>query len=92
MINLSEFENNDVIDAFYKCRKHLSNHSNVVVLYSGGSDSDITVDFVIRTLRDDLYKELLKDVKIKYVFYDTGIEYDATKRHLDDIEWKAFQF
>ena len=44
---------------------------------SGGSDSDIMID-VIERVRGDR--------PVKYVFFDTGIEYEATKQHLDDLE------
>lgn len=46
---------------------------------SGGSDSDIMLD-IVHTLDSDN--------KIKYVFFDTGIEYKATKDHLDYLEQK----
>lgn len=44
---------------------------------SGGSDSDILMDFVSHF---DL------DNEVKYVFFDTGIEMKATKEHLDYLE------
>lgn len=87
-VELEYFPNNDVIDAFYKCRRHLADHNNIMISYSGGADSDIILDFVVRTLQDKRYHEFLKDKNVKFVFYDTGIEYDATKRHIDEIEKK----
>lgn len=64
----------------------IANHKINNVLYdtiqcsiSGGSDSDIMLD--ICTKFD-------KDKKIRYVFFDTGIEYQATKEHLDFLEEK----
>lgn len=87
-MKLDNFPNNDVIDAYYKCRTYLSNHKNIMVSYSGGADSDIVIDFVIKTLEDKHYKDLLKNKNIRFVFYDTGIEYDATKRHIDEVEKK----
>lgn len=52
---------------------------NIGCAVSGGADSDIMVD--ILTKLDD-------EKKIRYVFFDTGIEYQATKRHLDELEQK----
>ena len=46
---------------------------------SGGSDSDIMLD---------ICDKFDKDKKIRYVFFDTGIEYQATKDHLDYLEKK----
>lgn len=44
---------------------------------SGGSDSDIVLDIIHKV---DI------DRKVKYVWFDTGLEYAATKRHLDYLE------
>lgn len=45
---------------------------------SGGSDSDIMLDIIERA------KKLAnKDVDIEYVWFNTGLEYEATKRHLE---------
>ncbi len=60
-------------------RVKLAQHRRIAVSYSGGSDSDIVLDIV----------ELVKPNEcgdIKYVFYDTGLEWDATRRHVMDIE------
>ena len=46
---------------------------------SGGSDSDILVD---------LCSKIDEDKKITYVFFDTGLEYEATKDHLRYLEEK----
>lgn len=46
----------------------------------GGADSDVMLDVLQRTNVDN------KD--ITYCFYDTGIEYMATKEHLDFLEKK----
>lgn len=73
------------LDAFFKCERHLFLHNNVMVSISGGSDSDIILDFVLRVLaaRKWDYK-----CKLHFVFFDTGIEYEATKRHLQYLEQK----
>ena len=46
---------------------------------SGGSDSDIVVE---------LCATLDTDGKVTYVFFDTGLEFQATKQHLKDLEQK----
>lgn len=46
---------------------------------SGGSDSDIMFDIVWRCDKDN---------KVDYVWFDTGLEYQATKDHLKYIENK----
>lgn len=46
---------------------------------SGGSDSDIVLDICDKCDRDN---------KIDYVWFDTGLEYQATKDHLKDLEDK----
>lgn len=51
----------------------------IVCSISGGSDSDIMLD---------LFSKLDDENKIKYVWFDTGLEYEATKRHLRYLEQK----
>lgn len=46
----------------------------ILVSISGGADSDIVIDLVERHKGD---------ANVKYVWFNTGLEYDATKRHLD---------
>lgn len=58
--------------------KHqISTCNNILCTVSGGADSDIMIDIV---------NKLDDNKKIKYVFFDTGLEYAATKRHLDYLE------
>ena len=56
--------------------KRLIEHPNAICSYSGGSDSDIMIDLVERT------RKAFNLPPIKYVFFNTGIEMDATKRHV----------
>lgn len=51
----------------------------LVCSISGGSDSDIMLDIVWRCDKDN---------KIDYVWFDTGLEYQATKTHLQYLENK----
>lgn len=73
------------LDAFYKCERYLFLHREVLVSISGGSDSDIMLDLIMRVL-DAGYNDY--DCKLHFVFFDTGIEYEATKRHLRFLEEK----
>jgi 3'-phosphoadenosine 5'-phosphosulfate sulfotransferase (PAPS reductase)/FAD synthetase len=68
-----------VQDAIFKAHNHIQDHERIVCAVSGGSDSDIMLDL--------LYK-LDDDKKITYVWCDTGLEYEATKRHLSELEEK----
>ncbi len=52
-------------------------YKKILCTISGGSDSDVMLD--ILTKCD-------KDKKIEYVFCNTGLEYQATKDHLDELE------
>lgn len=46
---------------------------------SGGSDSDVMLDIIWRCDKDN---------KVEYVWFDTGLEYQATKKHLKYLEEK----
>ena len=50
-----------------------------MVSISGGADSDVMLDLLLKVCPKE---------KMTFVFFDTGIEYDATKRHLDYLEKK----
>lgn len=52
-------------------------YKNIMCSISGGSDSDIMLDIIYKV---DTNK------KVKYVWFDTGLEYEATKRHLEYLE------
>jgi 3'-phosphoadenosine 5'-phosphosulfate sulfotransferase (PAPS reductase)/FAD synthetase len=54
-------------------------YNNIVVSVSGGSDSDIMID---------MFTKCDPDKKVKYVFFDTGLEFQATKDHLEYLEKK----
>lgn len=57
----------------------LTHYRNPVCSVSGGSDSDIMIDIIERVRGDR---------PVTYVFFDTGIEMAATKRHLDELREK----
>jgi 3'-phosphoadenosine 5'-phosphosulfate sulfotransferase (PAPS reductase)/FAD synthetase len=60
-------------------RHKLSEYHRIAVSYSGGSDSDIMLDLIELVKPDDCGE-------IKYIFFDTGLEWDATLRHLKETE------
>lgn len=59
-------------------------YHNICVSISGGSDSDIMLDIIerVRNFEDS------ENHKITYVWFNTGLEYQATKNHLDFLEKK----
>lgn len=77
------FPNAATTDAFVKCKSVFETHNKVLFSYSGGSDSDTMLDLVQKVIKEMNWKG-----EIRYVWFDTGIEYDATKRHIPDIEKK----
>ena len=69
-------------DVFETCRKmemHFRDHERILISVSGGSDSDCIVHLVCKYFPE--YVE-----KCHFVFVDTGLEYEATRRHIDDLK------
>ena len=60
----------------------LKQHPNAICSYSGGSDSDILID-ILETAR-----KLFGLPEIKYCFFNTGLEMQATKDHVKEVEEK----
>ena len=56
---------------------HLREHPKAICSYSGGADSDIMID-LIETAR----KIVPSLPRVKYVFFNTGLEMKATKDHV----------
>ena len=73
-------KNLNIYNSLLKGRAMLERHSKIAVSVSGGSDSDTIMDLL----------ELMKpdNCKLSYVFFDTGLEFNATKRHLEKLERK----
>lgn len=73
----------EVYDALFhtgsKLLEYFGSHEHICIGVSGGSDSDCIVHLVCT-----YFPEFLD--KCKFVFANTGLEYDATKRHLCDLE------
>lgn len=58
--------------------KRLKQHPNALCSYSGGSDSDIMIH-LIETVRKTFWLP-----PVHYVFFNTGLEMEATKRHVNE--------
>lgn len=69
----------NIVNAFAKCWDVLGRYSKPVVSISGGADSDIVLDMV---------HKLDEEHKAVYVWFNTGLEYQATRKHLDFLEAK----
>ena len=74
-----EIGNLTIFDSFVKAYPKIDGKQKIVCSISGGSDSDIMLDIIAK---------LDTEKKVKYIFFDTGIEYQATKTHLDFLEKK----
>lgn len=70
-----------IVDSFVKANSVINSplYKTILCSISGGSDSDVMLDLISRV---DLNK------KVKYVWFNTGLEYQATKDHLDYLEQK----
>ena len=94
-LQTSEFEETpkhwELIEHHFPCGNNLATaikafqkinyfkYKKILVSVSGGSDSDMMLDWCVKM---DIEK------KCVYVFFDTGLEYEATKRHLNYLEQK----
>lgn len=56
--------------------KRLVQHPNAICSYSGGSDSDIMIDLIERV------RQMFNLAPVDYVFLNTGLEMQATMRHV----------
>lgn len=74
---LDNIENETVFNAFVKAKEKLSEYERISVSVSGGADSDVMLDML---------SKIDTDHKIKYIWFDTGLEYKATKQHLEYLE------
>lgn len=84
MVEESVFDsinNLTIFDSMIVTKSKLQNpmYRKIVCFISGGSDSDILLDLLFRTFPQN---------NIQYVFFDTGLEYQATKDHLKFLEKK----
>ena len=68
-----------ILDAFLKARSVLEQHEHALVSISGGADSDVMLDLIERT-------KVGTGCKTTYVWFNTGLEFQATKEHLRYLE------
>ncbi|MCD7927340.1 MAG: phosphoadenosine phosphosulfate reductase family protein [Oscillospiraceae bacterium] len=62
--------------------KRLKQHPNAICSYSGGSDSDVLIDLIERV------RQVFSLGPVKYVFFNTGLEMEATRRHVRETSEK----
>lgn len=62
--------------------RRLKEHPKAICSYSGGADSDIMIDLIERT------REVFHLPPVDYVFFNTGLEMQATKDHVRDTAQK----
>ena len=79
MTEISEIKNLNIFNSFLKSESVLNGSNTALCSISGGSDSDIVLDIL---------SHLEMDGKIIYYWINTGLEYQATKEHLDFLEQK----
>lgn len=70
-------KNSIILETVDKARNLLMSHEKIMCSISGGWDSDIMLDLLIRCGGRS---------KVTFCFFDTGLEYEATKRHLQFLE------
>jgi 3'-phosphoadenosine 5'-phosphosulfate sulfotransferase (PAPS reductase)/FAD synthetase len=71
--------NIEILNSFLVTNKKIENCIKAICSISGGSDSDIVLDICVK---------LDTEKKVIYVFFDTGLETQATKKHLKYLENK----
>lgn len=71
-----------IYDGLVKASSVLNKYKNILVSVSGGADSDNMIDVVEHLTPKD------SSHKVTYVWFDTGVEMNATKRHLTFLEDK----
>lgn len=74
-------KNKTILDNFIRAYKIINDpkYTTILCSISGGSDSDVMMDIIYKV---DVNK------KVTYVWFDTGLEYEATKRHIQYLEKK----
>lgn len=74
-------KNEEIFNSLVVTKSKLDNpnYKNIMVSISGGADSDILIDMI---------DELGALDRVHFVWFDTGLEYQATKDHLKYLEKK----
>ena len=62
--------------------RRLREHPKAICSYSGGSDSDIMIDLI------EQVRKIYSLPPVDYCFFNTGLEMDATKRHVRETAQK----
>lgn len=77
--SLPDFKSDEIIKSFVKGYSIINKpmYKKPICSISGGSDSDIMLDIIYR---------IDEQKKVTYVWFDTGLEYKATKEHLKYLE------
>lgn len=85
-MNYKEYENAlenaptlAILDSLVKAETTLKKYKNIAVSISGGSDSDIILDIISKMPFTN---------NVIFVWFDTGLEFQATKEHLLFLEKK----
>ena len=68
-----------IFKAFLKTESKIAEHEKILCSVSGGADSDIVVDILVK---------IGSGGKVTYVFFNTGLETQATKNHIKYLEEK----
>jgi len=79
-LNTAVPNNHNIFKYLMVTRNKLCQHKRIAVSVSGGSDSDIMTDLIELVKPNDCCGE------IRYTFFDTGLEFDATLRHIAETE------
>lgn len=79
MTNENLSSENKIAFAMQKAYARLLKFNKILVSVSGGADSDVMLDLLLRVCPKE---------KLHFVFFNTGIEYEATMRHLEFLETK----
>ena len=68
-----------IIDSFCKAHSLIctGKYDKVLCSISGGSDNDIVIDIISKLDVNHI---------VEYVYFDTGLEYKATKEHITYLE------
>lgn len=76
---IKDIDDLEIYESFVVAREKLCRYDGdeVMVSISGGADSDVMLDLVSKINNN-----------VHYVFFDTGLEYQATKEHLKFLESK----
>lgn len=81
--------NPTILDSFQKAISILSNptYKSISCSISGGADSDVMLDLIHR-VHTAIHTTLPNPPTIHYTYFDTGLEYQATKDHIKYLQDK----